>query len=140
MSFCCGASMLGTIGTLKTGHTMIHRVPILLCPVCYRVEVHHLIASEYEILAEFALGDGAGELDFQEYVNCDKFPNLFANCVNTEHEDPLHVVTTQIDMALDLMALAKNLNDEPWLQQLFKRLKHLSARKEKILQKRMRKS
>jgi hypothetical protein len=139
MSFCCGASMLGTTGTLKTGHTMIHRVPILLCPVCFRVEVHHLIRNEYEILAEFALADGAGELDFQEYVNCDKYPQIFENCINTENEDPLFVVSTQINMALDLMAIAKNTKDDDWLEQLGKRLKALSTRKEKILRKRLRK-
>jgi hypothetical protein len=139
MSFCCGASMLGTSGTMKHAQALIHRVPILLCPVCFRVEVHHQVQIEYEIIAEFAVDDGAVEIDFQEFVNSERFHDLYENCVNTENEDPMHVVTSQIDMALDLMAVAHQLNDRQWLEQLHKRLSALSKRKEKLIQKKMRK-
>jgi hypothetical protein len=140
MSFCCGASMIGTTGTLKYAQTHIQRVPLLLCPVCFRVEVHHLVAQEYEIIAEFAAGDGAVEIDFQEFVNIEDQTGLRENCVNTEEEDPLHVVYTQINMALDLMSVAQQLADESWLQQLKTRLTALSKRKERLLQKRSRSS
>jgi hypothetical protein len=136
MSFCCGASMIGTIGTLKYEQVFIHHVPILLCPVCLRVEAHHLIREEYEILAEFAVDDGAYELDFQEYVRLEKQTQLFVNCVNTDFDDPLQAVCNQIDMALDLISFANHLADEAWKEQLYKRLKVLSKRKEKLLAKR----
>jgi hypothetical protein len=132
MSFCCGASMIGTKGTLKHIRTQIHNVPLLLCPVCYRVEVHHLVESEYEILADYAHGDGAPEVDFQEYVDTRHQAELYENCVNHENEDPMEVVRSQIDMSLDLMMVAKAWGDVEWEDQLKKRLNILSRRRNKL--------
>ncbi|SFS48591.1 hypothetical protein [Paenibacillus sp. BC26] len=135
MSFCCGASMIGTNGTLKHFRTHIHNVPILFCPVCHRVEIHHMIENEYEILAEYAHGDGASEVDFIEYVEQEE-KELFENCVNNENEDPMDVVTNQIDMALDLLSFAKQIADEAWEAELKKRLGVLNQRRNKLLQRR----
>lgn len=133
MSFCCGASMIGTRGTLKHYRTHIHNVPILFCPVCHRVDIHYMIEHEYEILADYAHGDGASEVDFQEYVDS-KSDELLENCVNHENEDPLDVVSSQIDMALDLLRFAKELQDEQWGADLKKRLGVLNQRKLKLQQ------
>ncbi|SDE23412.1 hypothetical protein SAMN02799630_02984 [Paenibacillus sp. UNCCL117] len=132
MSFCCGASMLGTKGTLKHIRTQIHNVPLLFCPVCHRVEVHHLVENEYEILAEYAHGDGAPEVDFAEYVEQRDPSELLENCVNHENEEPLDVVRSQVDMALDLLTVAKDIGDTEWEQQLKKRLHVLSQRRNKL--------
>ena len=137
MSFCCGASMIGTIGTLKHVDTHIHNVPLVFCPVCHKVEVHYRAINEYEILAEYAHGDGASELDFLEYVNKEAGGKWFENCVNHDHEDPLDVVYTQIDMALDLWSVAKQLNDTQWQEQLVSRLRVLSSRRDKLVRKRV---
>lgn len=132
MSFCCGASMLGTKGTLKHIRTQIHNVPLLFCPVCHRVQVHHLVENEYEILAEYAHGDGALEVDFQEYVESRDQAEMFENCVNHENEDPLEVVRSQIDMALDLLMVSKEMGDTEWENQLIKRLNVLSKRRDRL--------
>lgn len=132
MSFCCGASMIGTKGTLKHFRTQINNVPIVFCPVCHRVEVHYLVEQEYELLAEFAHDDGATEIDFMQYVEENSEHELFENCVNHDEEDPLQVVKNQIDMALDLLFIAKGLNDEEWTEQLKKRLAMLSSRRSKL--------
>jgi hypothetical protein len=132
MSFCCGASMLGTKGTLKHIRTQIHNVPLLFCPVCHRVEVHHLVESEYDILADYAHGDGASEVDFQEYVDNRSQAELYENCVNHEDEDPMEVVRSQIDMSLDLLIVAKEWGDKEWEDQLKKRLNILSKRRNKL--------
>lgn len=135
MSFCCGASMIGTSGTLKHFRTHIHNVPILFCPVCHRVEIHHMIENEYEILAEYAHGDGASEVDFIEYVEQEE-KVLFENCVNNENEDPLDVVSSQIDMALDLLCFSKQISDVAWESELKKRLGVLNQRRNKLRQRR----
>jgi hypothetical protein len=135
MSFCCGASMIGTSGTLKHFRTHIHNVPILFCPVCHRVEIHHVIENEYEILAEYAHGDGASEVDFIEYVEQEE-KVLFENCVNNENEDPMDVVSSQIDMALDLLCFSKQISDEAWESELKKRLGVLNQRRNKLRQRR----
>lgn len=132
MSFCCGASMIGTRGTLKHYRTQIHNVPLLFCPVCHHTEVHFLIANEYEILAEYAHGDGASEVDFAEYVDLGDNARLYENCVNAENEEPQDVIRTQIDMALDLLTIAKQLEDQEWQEQLMKRLKVLSERRARL--------
>ncbi|MBD2867682.1 hypothetical protein [Paenibacillus arenilitoris] len=135
MSFCCGASMIGTSGTLKHFRTHIHNVPILFCPVCHRVDIHYQIENEYEILAEYAHGDGASEVDFREFVEVDE-KSLLENCVNHESEDPVDVVHSQIDMALDLLSFAKRIEDTEWQLVLKKRLGMLNGRRNKLRQRR----
>lgn len=122
MSFCCGASKIGTRGTLKHYKTHIHNVPLLFCPVCHHVEVHYLIQHEYEILAEYAHHDGAYEVDFEDYMDGKELEALANNCVNHEDEEPHVVIQNQIDMSLDLMAVATQIQDEAWKEQLKKRL------------------
>ncbi|MGE6664318.1 hypothetical protein [Paenibacillus xylanexedens] len=131
MSYCCGASMVGTKGTLKHYRTQVHNVPLLFCPVCQRVEVHYKVENEYEILAEYAHGDGASEIDFQDYVTEDE-DAIFENCVNRESEDAMVIVQRQIDMALDLLRLAKETKDEKWESELKRRLAVMSQRRLKI--------
>ncbi len=135
MSFCCGASMIGTRGSIRHLRTQIHNVPIVFCPVCHRIEVHHLVEDEYEILAEYAMGDGATEVDFEEYSDALSGEALFENCVNHEHEDPLELVTNQIDMSLDLLRVAKALDDVDWEHQLKNRLRVMSARRDRLRRK-----
>ena len=134
MSFCCGASMIGTRATLKHFRTHIHNVPVLFCPVCHQVEVHYLIQQEYEILAEYAHCDGAYEIDFNDYIDSRDEARLLDNCVNHEQEDPLDVVVNQIDMALDLLMMARALQDEEWQAQLKKRLSVLGQRRARLEQ------
>lgn len=129
MSFCCGASMIGTKGTLKYIRTRIHHVPILLCPVCNRMEVHHLAVQEYEILAEYAHGERALDIDFNEYTNMPPPEDLYANCVsNEETEAQQDIIRSQIDMALDLLVLCRMIGDEAWAVQLRRRLAVLARR------------
>ncbi|WP_028546027.1 hypothetical protein [Paenibacillus taiwanensis] len=131
MSFCCGASMIGSKGTLQHYRTRIHNVPLLLCPVCQRIEVHYLVENEYEILAEYAQTDGVEDVDFKDYVT-EEDMKLFENCVNHEDEDPLEIVRSQIDSALDLLALAKQWKDTQWEAQLKRRLALMSRRKSQL--------
>ncbi|MBU5671912.1 hypothetical protein [Paenibacillus brevis] len=134
MSFCCGASMLGTKGTLKHYRTQVHNVPLLFCPVCHRVEVHYKVENEYEVLAEYAHSDGLSEIDFQDFSMEDE-DEIFGNCVNREDEDPLDIVQSQIDLSLDLLSVAVQLGDPEWEAELKRRLAVMSRRRMKLLQK-----
>lgn len=129
--------MIGTSGTMKHVDTYIHNIPLVFCPVCHKVEVHHRVMNEYEILTEYAFEDGASELNFADFINEDVHANLYENCVNHDHEDPLDIVYTQIDMALDLWSIAKQMNDTEWQKQLLSRLKVLSQRRDKLIRKRI---
>lgn len=136
MSFCCGAGMVGTSGTLKHGISYIHQVPLLFCPVCHRIEVHHLVEEEYEILAEYANGDGAHDVNFHDYVDIKEKKDLYENCICRDEDEPEEVIRLQIDMALDLLSVAKYLQDEEWTQQLKKRLGIMSQRRNKLMKRR----
>ncbi|NGZ75914.1 hypothetical protein [Saccharibacillus alkalitolerans] len=134
MSFCCGASMIGTKGTLTHYRTQVHNVPLLYCPVCQRIEVHYKVESEYEILAEYAHGDGESEIDFQDYILEDDV-EMFANCVSMESDDKLESVRNQIDLSLDLLGVAKQMGDKRWQIELKRRLAVMSQKLDKIQQK-----
>ena len=132
MSFCCGASMIGTKGTIRHTQTSITNVPILICPVCKRSEVHHMIRSEFEIIADYATGNGAPDVNFSDYIQGKKLDELYENCVNCEHEDPMQLMSGQIDMSLDLLSVARVLQDREWEGQLIQRLQALSRNREKL--------
>lgn len=133
MSFCCGASMVGAIGTMRQGKTAIHNLPMLFCPVCHQVEVHNAVTEEFDILMEYAEADAAREVDFAEYIDPSRLDEIFENCISRVSDDPQHIFEVQIDMALDLLNIAKQLQDAEWEWILKKRLKVLSEKKQMIL-------
>lgn len=133
MSFCCGASMVGAIGTMRHGNTYVHNLPMLVCPVCHQVEVHHAVMEEFDILMEYAESDAAREVDFAEYIDPSRMEEIFENCISCVSDDPQHILEVQIDMALDLLLVAKQLQDAEWEWILKKRLKVLSEKKQTML-------
>jgi len=133
MSFCCGASMVGAVGTLRHGSTYVHNLPMLFCPVCHQVEVHNAVTEEFDILMEYAEADGAKEVDFAEYIDPSRMEGIFENCISCVSEEPQHIFEVQIDMALDLLIVAKQLRDVEWEWILKKRLKVLSEKKQAML-------
>lgn len=129
MGFCCGAGMVGSIGSVRHYKTMVHNVPILFCPVCDRIEVHSAIEGEYEILVEYAQGDNAREVDFSDFVSVDNISELFENCTMTDESGSYgDVLKEQIDISLDLLGVAKELKDDEWRESLKYRLLRLSER------------
>lgn len=128
MSFCCGASMIGALGSLRHYKTQIHNVPILYCPVCNRIDVHPEVAEEYELLAEYAHEDFAPEVDFRDFVSNETMKKVFDNCISIDNGNVSVVFRSQIDNALDLLAIAKQLEDKEWEETLKNRLKKLSRR------------
>lgn len=129
MGYCCGAGMVGSMGSVRHQRTVVHNVPILYCPVCDRIDVHPAIEGEYEIMVEYAQGDQAPEVDFLDFVRVDDKAELFENCAMTDEGGNFgEVLKQQIDIALDLLGVAKSLRDEGWQHALLERLHRLSAR------------
>jgi len=129
MSFCCGAGMVGSVGSVRHYKTLVHNVPIMFCPVCDRIEVHPAIEGEYEILVEYAQGDQAPEVDFADFVSVDNTSELFENCTMTDEAASFaEVLKQQIDVSLDLLRVAKELGDDEWREALMIRLRRLSER------------
>jgi hypothetical protein len=128
MGFCCGASMVGTLGTLKHRQTYIHQVPVLFCPICQSIEVHPKVKDDYEILVDYAHSDQASEIFFDDYVDVKDLKELFADCIDMEDHSVIKVIRSQIDHALDLYSVAKTLQDEDWKKDLIHRLHVLTER------------
>jgi uncharacterized protein YicC (UPF0701 family) len=123
--------MIGALGSLRHHKTYINNVPILHCPVCNRIDVHPKVEEEYEILSEYAQTDDASELDFKEYVNSDSIKDIFENCTVVDEGRIEQVFRQQIDYALDLLLVAKQMEDQEWQDQLKLRLKRLNERMSK---------
>lgn len=120
--------MIGALGSLRHHKTYINNVPILHCPVCNRIDVHPKVEEEFEILSEYAQTDDAPEVDFNEYVNSESIKNIFENCTVVDEGRIDQVFRQQIDSALDLLLVAKQIKDREWEDMLKMRLNRLSER------------
>lgn len=120
--------MIGALGSLRHHKTYINNVPILHCPVCNRIDVHPQVEEEFEILSEYAQTDDAPEVDFNEYVNSDSLKHIFENCTVVDEGRIDEVFRQQIDSALDLLLVAKQMKDREWEDMLKMRLNRLSER------------
>ncbi|WP_108026114.1 hypothetical protein [Melghirimyces profundicolus] len=127
MGFCCGACMVGAVGTLRQGSTLVHNVPLLYCPICHEVEVHHSVQDEFELLMEYARGDGAREVNLSEFIE-GKGEDWKETCTGFQDGEPETVLREQIDMALDLLRVARQLEDGEWESALKHRLHVLGKR------------
>lgn len=124
--------MIGALGSLRHYKTQIHNVPILYCPVCNRIDVHSDISEEYELLSEYAHEDFAPEVDFRDFVSNETMKQVFENCISIDNGNISAVLHSQIDNALDLLAVAKQLEDRDWESTLKHRLKKLSRRLKRL--------
>lgn len=134
MSFCCGASMIGAVGTIKSEQVVVHQVPLVFCPVCHQVDVHFAMKEEFELLVDYARGDGAQHVNFVEYVEYGDTKPMMENCISVEGTNPEQLYREQIDNALDLLSAAKQLRDNEWENVLKERLKVLSRRLQRFRQ------
>ncbi|MDA8353062.1 MAG: hypothetical protein M0Z65_07735 [Firmicutes bacterium] len=126
MGFCCGAGMVGGMGTIQYESVKVHHVPLQFCPVCHRMEVHPSVEREFELLLEFAQEDGARELNLGEQIgHSDAWKE---SCSSLQDEEPETLLRNQIDTALDLMSVARHLEDHKWEAMLKHRLRVLSRR------------
>jgi hypothetical protein len=125
MTFCCGASMIGTIGSIDQGNVFVDQVPILFCPVCKATAIHPLIEDEYSILLEYAEGDRASSVIFTDFIDLDE-ERLRSICISWDDGNHEVLLREQIDNALDLLVIAKACEDTKWESLLKLRLKVLS--------------
>ncbi|MBE3595723.1 MAG: hypothetical protein IMW86_01610 [Hydrogenibacillus sp.] len=131
MNWCCGAMMIGSIGALRVEGIVFERLPLVYCPVCRRFEVHPLVSDAFELLLDYAQGDNARHIVFDDFVTIDE-AELRAHQPLWDDGEPLLLIQASIDQALDLLSAAKALGDVLWKRELGDRLKRLAALKSKI--------
>lgn len=139
MSFCCGASMIGLIGSIRNHSVLVHQVPLLCCPVCQRLEIHPEIKEEFELVVEYALEDHVKEITLRETITPEMIAEWREHCVSFIGDEDFELtLREQIDHSLDLLSVAKCLSEDDWKEELMQRLstltyrlQHLEQQKEK---------
>lgn len=126
MIYCCGASMIGKIGTICKKSIKVHQVPLLYCPVCQEVEVHPAVKEQFDLVLEYALEDRVKETTLYEQIDPEMIQRWRADCFSFQVDDAETVIREQIDLALDLLRICSL--DTKWADELKVRLKVLSER------------
>jgi len=121
---CCGALMVGSIGALKHEGIVYDRLPLQYCPICRRHEVHPLVRDDFEQLVEFAKGDLASYIQFDDFVDYDE-EALRQYQPLWDEGDPKKLIVQAIDQSLDLLTASKALHDQAWTLEIELRLRHL---------------
>ncbi|SFS77053.1 hypothetical protein [Marininema halotolerans] len=128
MGFCCGATMVGAVGTLRQGSTLVHNAPLLYCPVCHQVQVHYSAQEEFDLMMEYAQSDGTQHVNLKEYIDEHMIAEWKESCTSFQQGQSESILREQIDMALDLMGVAKQIEDHEWEKALKGRLQVLGER------------
>lgn len=126
--YCCGAVMIGAIGSLRKQSVFVHNVPLLYCPVCHEIEVHTAVKEEFDLVVQYAVEDGVKETTLREQIAPELIEEWKENVISFQEGDLEPILREQIDYALDLLSVSKQLNDREWGEQLKNRLKVLTAR------------
>ena len=98
------------------------------------MEVYPVIKDEFELVVEFARGDGAHEVYLRETIDSEILDKWKEYATSFQEDNQEAVLREQIDMALDLLSMAKWLEDRTWEDQLKHRLHVLSRRMRRLYQ------
>lgn len=132
MSYCCGASKIGMIGTLRQQSVLVHHVPLVYCPVCHDVKLHPAVSEEFELVVDYAKEDRVKETTLREKITPEMIAEWKEYGVSfQETEDMEMILREQIDHSLDLLRVSKVLEDQEWGEELKARLKVLTERLKK---------
>ncbi|MDQ0416145.1 hypothetical protein J2Z48_000303 [Croceifilum oryzae] len=127
MIYCCGASMIGKIGTIVRKQVSVHQVPVLYCPVCQKRHVHPAVKEQFELVVEYAIEDRVKETTLYDRIDPKMLKKWKESSFSFEEEDNQEsILREQIDLALDLLRICKP--DYDWADLLKIRLKVLSEK------------
>lgn len=130
--YCCGAAMIGAIGSMRKHTVFVHNVPLLYCPVCHEIEVHTAVKEEFDLVVQYAVEDGVKETTLREQIAPELIEEWKEYVVSFQEGDLEPVLREQIDYALDLLSVSKQLNDSKWGEELKNRLKVLTTRLKRL--------
>ncbi|SFX18358.1 hypothetical protein SAMN04487866_10253 [Thermoactinomyces sp. DSM 45891] len=127
MIYCCGASMIGKIGTIVRKQVSVHQVPVLYCPVCQKRHVHPAVKEQFELVVEYAIEDRVKETTLYDRIDPKMLKKWKESSFSFEEDDNQEsILREQIDLALDLLRICKP--DYDWADLLKIRLKVLSEK------------
>lgn len=123
----CGKSMNIRLRTvIYQNKVEIENVPIHSCDSCSRSEVFADVKPELTGL----IGALGGKPNKQQvnFVEISEIAHLMVKVTEKKHaSDPVEaIIEERVNELLDLLLLAQSLNDEPWIEDLRKRLSQIA--------------
>ncbi|MFD2171381.1 hypothetical protein [Tumebacillus lipolyticus] len=128
-TLCCGLSMIAIMRSVYSdGGVLIHDVPLLCCPTCHRSHLAPELELDFIMLAHHAETDGVKVASLQEAIGSEKIEQVLHTYPEDErHRSGRRVLPEQIDSLLDMINLAKSLDDQKWQAELVEQLKRFTA-------------
>ncbi len=128
-TLCCGLSMIAIMRSVYSdGGVLIHDVPLLCCPTCHRSHLAPELELDFIMLAHHAETDGVKIASLQEAIGSEKIEQVLRTYPEDErHRSGRRVLPEQIDSLLDMINLAKSLDDQKWQSELVEQLKRFTA-------------
>jgi hypothetical protein len=127
--FCCGLTMVGMMRSIYSeGGVLIHDVPMLVCPTCHKSHVAPDIEFDYIMLAHYCETDRVRVTSLKEAVGPDKIRDVLKKYPEDDRvRTGRRVLPEQIDSLLDMINVAKTLEDQSWHQELLNQLKTFTS-------------
>jgi len=136
VDYCCGLTMVAELRTVYTeGGSIIHDVPFLFCPTCHRSIIAPDVDFDFTMYAHYCETDGLKVASLADVVVREKLLDILHVYAHDERvKNQKRVLPEQIDAVLDLLNVAKSLNDSEWHFELTNRLTALHAEMKKPTQ------
>jgi hypothetical protein len=123
----CGQKMNICLKTvIYKNRIEIDNVPIYICESCSKSEVFQPVKSELtELISQFGNNPEKRQIYFNE---TSELAFLLMTVIQKEHKDtPIDkILEGRINELLDLLLLARSLNDELWVVDILKRLSQIT--------------
>ncbi len=124
----CGSEMRLSLRTLiYSSKVEINNVPIYTCECCHRSEVFSAVKGDLTPLIE-QIADSQDEPSKIRFDECNELAFLLMKASDQEllHESLMNIIEERINELLDMLLLAKSLNDPAWVEDLRGRLRQIS--------------
>jgi len=123
--FCCGLTMVVLLRSIYSeGGVLVHDVPMLVCPTCHKSHIVPDVEFDYVMLSYYCETDRVKVTSLRDVIGTQKVEQL---CRQYPEDDRLRtgrrVLPQQVDAVLDMINVAKRLEDEEWHQELLDQLK-----------------
>ncbi|GAX91435.1 hypothetical protein EFBL_3104 [Effusibacillus lacus] len=124
MDHCCGLTMVARLQDVYSENSVfIQDVPVLYCPTCQNSFIAPEIELDYHLFAHNCATDGLRSASLADAAGDDKILGILERYPeDIRIRTSQRVVQEQIDSTLDLLNVAKHMDDKVWQQELLERL------------------
>lgn len=127
--FCCGLTMVAMMRSIYSeGGVLVHDVPMLVCPTCHKSHIAPDVEFDYIMHSHNCESDRVKVTSLKDVVSAGQIDTVFKRYPDDERiRSGRRVLPEQVDILLDMINVAKSLEDEAWHQELLDQLKTFSS-------------